>query len=263
MKQKLTIIIAFVLLLSANFVNAQEYKHAMKSATQLSIANLTGGIIIESTSGSELIIEVSKFESKPEKAEGLKSLYASGATDNTTIGLQVKENGNTIEISGASKQSEEAYYTFKIPKGINLKIDYNLPMTEDAIKIKDFSAELDIKTMNEDINLANVTGPMVLYSTNGDIGVDFATVNQNSPISITAINGEIEIKLPTNTPANLKLGTINGEIFTNFDIAFDKPKGKEGLSYIGGGSNMDGKINNGGVEITLKTINDNIYLRKK
>ena len=75
-------------------------------------------------------------------------------------------------------------------------------------------------------------------------------------------NGIIDISLPSNTPGNISLKTINGEIFTNFAIDFEK-KTKNGLSYIGGGQKIRGTINGGGVDVKLSTINDNIYLRKK
>ena len=241
---------------------AQDFKYDVKQANQVFVKNFSGGISIEETTGSQLIIETSHYDKKPERADGLRSLYASGAEDNTGIGLQVKMNGNVIEVIGASKQAENAHYTFKVPKGINFKLDYRSPYANDDVKVKNFSSELEVSILNPDISLENVTGPVILSLTNGDIDIDFGTVNQNSPISLHATNGVIDIKLPANTPANIAMSTINGEIFTNFDIDFEK-KEKDGLSYIGGGQKIKGTINGGGVDIKLETINDNIYLRKK
>ncbi len=261
MKTISSFILTLTLVLGISACYAQEFKYDVKQANQVFIDNLSGGINIEEISGSQLIIESSRFE-KPERADGLKSLYNSGAEDNTNIGLQVKMNGSVIEIVGASKQAEDAHYTFKIPKGVNLKINYRSHYAGDDIKVKNFSSELEVSILNPGIQLENVTGPVILNLTNGDIDIDFGTVNQNSPISLHATNGIIDITLPANTPANIAMSTINGEIFTNFDIDFDK-KEKDGLSYIGGGQKINGKINGGGVDIKLKTINDNIYLRKK
>lgn len=255
-------ILTAILALALSACYAQEFKYDVKQSNQVFIKELSGGISIEETPGSQLIIETSRFEKRPERADGLKSLYGSGAEDNTNIGLEVKTVSNIIEIEGASKQAEDAHYTFKVPKGVNVKIDYRSPYANDDIKVKDFSSELEVSILNPGIDLENVTGPVILNLTNGDINIDFGTVNQNSPISIHATNGIIDISLPANTPANISMSTINGEIFTNFDIDFEK-KTKEGLNYIGGGQNINGKINGGGVDIKLKTINDNIYLRKK
>ncbi|MBU8892247.1 MAG: DUF4097 domain-containing protein [Bacteroidales bacterium] len=262
MKKIGSFIITAILALGISACYAQDFKYDVKQSGQIFIKNMTGRISIEETTGSQLIIETSRFEKKPERADGLKSLYGSGAEDNTGIGLEVNTNGNVIEIAGASKQSEDAYYTFKVPKGINVKIDYRSPFASDDIKVKNFSSELEVSVLNPGIDLENVTGPVILNLTNGDINIDFGTINQQAPISLHATNGIIDITLPSNTPANISMSTINGEIFTNFDIDFET-KSKDGLSYIGGGQKIVGKINGGGVNINLKTINDNIYLRKK
>ena len=262
MKKIGTFIFTTILVLFISTAIAQDFKYEVKQANQVFIKNLVGKITVEETSGTQLIIEAGRFEKKPERADGLRSLYGSSAEDNTNIGLEVKTNGSVIEIQGASKQAEEAHYTFKIPKGLNLKIDYRSPYAGDDIKVKNFSSELEVSILNPDIDLENVTGPVILNLTNGDINIDFGTVNQNAPINIHATNGIIDITLPANTPANIEMSTINGEIFTNFDIDFEH-KSKDGLNYIGGGQKIKGKINGGGVNIKLVSINDNIYLRKK
>ncbi len=244
-------------------VQAQQYKAEVKGAKKVSITQLYGKINIKETTGTQLIIDVKNLEEVviPKKAEGLKPLSAFGE-DNTNIGLNVENSGSVIQIAGVSKQSSEGIYHIKIPKGIAVVIEYNSPFTYDDIDVDGFSSELEVSTMNDDINLKNVTGPLVLNTINGDVNIDFSTVNQNSPISITAINGEIDMHIPAATPANLNISTMQGEVYTNFDIAFEQ-KEKDGLSFIGGGQEIEGTINNGGVAISIKSINDNIYLRKK
>jgi len=262
MKTISSILISIALVFGISTAYAQEFKYDVKQANQVFVKNFSGGISIEETTGSQLLIETSRYEKKPERADGLKSLYSSGTEDNTGIGLQVKMNGGVIEIDGASKQAEDAHYTFKVPKGINFKLDYRSPYASDDVKVKNFSSELEVSILNPGIVLENVTGPVILSLTNGNIDIDFGMVNQNSPISLHATNGIIDITLPANTPANIEMSTINGEIFTNFDIDFNK-KEKDGLNYIGGGQKIKGTINGGGVDIKPVTINDNIYLRKK
>ncbi|MEE4196507.1 MAG: DUF4097 family beta strand repeat-containing protein [Bacteroidales bacterium] len=254
------ITVVFVLTLSTGF--AQSFKYNIGQSKQIEIKNLVGEINIEEISGSQLIIEGANFPKKPARAEGLKSLYGNGAEDNTEIGLQVLNQGGIIEIQGASKKAEDAKYIFKVPKGVNVKIDYRSPFAKETIRVVNFSNELEISTLNRNLDLKNVTGPVVLNTTNGDINIAFSSINQEAPTSISSINGVVDITLPHSTPAKISLSTINGEIFTNFDINFEK-KTKNGLSYIGGGQKINGTINGGGVDIKLSTINDNIYLRKK
>ena len=52
--------------------------------------------------------------------------------------------------------------------------------------------------------------------------------------------------------------SINGEVYTDFDITMPSKDGMKRMS----GRKLTGTINGGGVEISLNAINDDIYLRK-
>jgi DUF4097 and DUF4098 domain-containing protein YvlB len=131
--------------------------------------------------------------------------------------------------------------------------------------VQGFNGELEDEMLNAGITLENVSGPLTIHTINGDINVDFNKLTQESPSSITSINGEVEILLAGNTPADLNLSTMHGEIYTNCDIKFEKKSdsNEPDMVMIGGHSKSKGKLNGGGVELTLSSINGSIYLRKK
>ena len=139
-------------------------------------------------------------------------------------------------------------------------------LIETWIRLKNFPNEISVKTMDADLEFLNVTGPITTNAIDGDILVVFSNVNQENPISLYTIDGVIDVTLPADTPADLKFSTIDGEIYTDFDIDF-KRKESDGkyrhMSHIGGHNSSNGIINGGGVEISLKTIDGVIYLRKK
>jgi len=80
------------------------------------------------------------------------------------------------------------------------------------------------------------------------------------PNSISCTNGFVDVTLPNNTKADLKMKSINGEVYTDFEV--DMGKVKEGMHRLSG-HNLSGTINGGGVEISLRAINSDIYLRQK
>jgi len=262
--QKLALVTLAVVFLAAN-LSAQSYKHAIKNSKRVVIENLLGEVTFDGYDGNEIIVEVSNFKAPPKRADGLKAIYG-GGEENTGIGLTFLELDGSIQISGASKQSEDAKYTFKIPNSMTLKVNYASPFAEsDQIVFKNFKNEISIKTLNADIEFIDVTGPITSSTIDGDTKVVFSKVSQESPISISSIDGEIDVTIPANTPSNLRFSNFDGEVYTDFDIDFiDKDKkGDHSLSYIGGHNSSSGTINGGGVEISLKTIDGIIYLRKK
>ncbi len=252
-----------MLVITTGICKAQEFKLDVKSAEQIVITKMLGKITVTESDGNELTIIGDDVPKIPEKAKGLKPISNTGAVDNTGIGLEVTEESGKIFIKGATKKCREIEYQFKVPKGSALKIDYNYPMTNGDIDISGYSGELEIETMTEDINLEKVTGPLILYSISGDINVKFDKVKQDAPISITCVSGDVDVAMPASTTTNLKISTTTGEVYTDFDLKLDQ-KGKDGLSFIGGGHNdLKTELNGGGVNMLLKSVSGDVYLRKQ
>lgn len=260
---KLNLILFFSFCLGVFNAQSQEFKLNTNGATQIMVSNLFGKIQLGETSGSELVISAKHYEKKdiPEKAKGLKPISPLGE-DNTSMGINVELDAGVVHVMGVNKASMDAEYYILAPKNTAVSIDYNNPFTYGEIEVDGFSSELEINTLSEDINLKNVTGPVVLHSVSGNITVDFTTVNQESPMSISAVSGDVDLAMPESTPVSFYISTINGEVYTDFDIKMDR-KDKEGLTYLGGGHKLNGKVNGGGVEMEVKSVSNNIYLRKK
>ncbi|NOQ28137.1 MAG: hypothetical protein GQ564_22470 [Bacteroidales bacterium] len=245
-------------LLIVNQMKAQEYICGKTQADQIIIKDLIGGIRIEGSEESELIIKVVNFD----ESTSIKALDYKRKKNNTNIGLQVVIKNDIIEIVGASEESENTWYLFKVPNNMKLKINYDHPFTRDKIEVKDFNKKIEISSLNHELVLSNVSGPLLLTAVNGGIKVDFKNLNQNTESKIVAVNNNLEIHLPDDTPANLIMESKNGRIYTNFDIDFNE-KGKDDLRFIGGAEHIYKELNNGGSKLRLEAVNGNIYLRSK
>ncbi len=79
------------------------------------------------------------------------------------------------------------------------------------------------------------------------------------PAFFKTISGDIDLTIPDGKGLEFKVKTISGEVYTDLDISY--PEGKEGLRQVVG-TNVRGKISNGGEFIDMETISGNIYLRK-
>ncbi|QRR01126.1 DUF4097 family beta strand repeat-containing protein [Dyadobacter sandarakinus] len=215
-------------------------------------------IRIEGHNSDEMVIQASSGSpALPERAKGLKPLYQSGV-DNTGIGLSVTPDAGGLRIEKVARK--EIKYTLKLPKNVAV-LYQEVNWQGGKITIADMDGDLEVKTNGSDIVLTNVTGPVVANSTSGSVDVVFSSLSQAKPTSISVISGEVDVTLPAATKADMKLRSINGEMYTDFDLGKKSPAG--GLSKVGGGSNIEGTVNGGGVEFTLNTISSNIYIRKK
>jgi len=242
----------------AQVIFAQSYtaKFSNSSGEQkIRIIKSKGGILIGTHNSSEVIASTDDYEAPPERARGLRPLY-NNAIDNTGMGLEIAEEGNVMIIKTAS--SKDMDFELKVPQNAHIYIE-ETDWNGNGIRIKDVAGEIEIDAKGSDIQITNAAGPLVASTVNGDIEVTYASVKQDQPNSISCTNGFVDVTLPNNTKADLKMKSINGEVYTDFEV--EMGKAKEGTKRLSG-HNLSGTINGGGVEISLRAINADIYLRQ-
>ena len=240
--------------------HAQEYKTKLANAKdrKVTIEIDAGHLKIEGHNSDEVLIQASSgYEAPPERAKGLKPIYNT-AVDNSGIGLAVTPENGGLKIEKATRK--QISYTIKLPRKIAL-LYQETNWQGSNITISNMDGDLEIRTNNAAIDLNNVTGPVVANTINGPVTITYSSLSQEKPTAISTINGPIDITLPTTAKANLKLRSIGGEMYTDFDLGLKTTK--DGMSKVGGGHNIDGTTNGGGIEMKLNTINSNIYIRKQ
>ena len=251
-------IIIGLLLCLTQFVIAQSHTAKFSNSSgekKIRIIKSKGEIFIIAHNSSEVIAATDDYKAPPERARGLRPLY-NNAIDNTGMGLEINESGNVMTIKTASNKDMD--FELKVPVNADIYIE-ETDWNGNGIRIKDVQGELEIEAKGSDVKIANAAGPVVASTVNGDIEVNFTSVNQDQPNSISCTNGFVDITIPTNTKADLKMKSINGEVYTDFDI--DMEKSRDGMKRLNG-HNLSGTINGGGVGISLRAINSDIYLRK-
>lgn len=234
----------------------KSFKKSLTGITRVEIHVETAVEISKSTSNEIILSPNGMSDKEDEKAKGLKPLYP-GGTDNTGIGFKVQQKGETLVLTDLQSHINRSGLVIQLPSTVSLNLDCgNLGHAE----INGLASELEIKTNVGEITLNNVTGPITAHSSTGTIKVNFSQVNQTAPISIASSTGDIDVTLPENTNASVELKSVVGGVFSAFDLV---PARQDGLKPISGYKSIEGKINNGGVKISIRASTGNIYLRKK
>ena len=103
---------------------------------------------------------------------------------------------------------------------------------------------------------------------NGNLLATFKSVTAGAPMAFSTLNGKVDVTLPGNAKAVLKMKSDRGSIYSDFDVAVAKNAPKVTRTTQGGLTRLStddwtyGKINNGGPEVMLKTFNGDIFIRK-
>ncbi len=143
---------------------------------------------------------------------------------------------------------------------------------EGDVSIKDFSGTIEVNTVNGDIDAVNIEGEVIASTVDGDINVIFKELNKGSALCFSTVDGDIDITFPENIKADIMAKTIEGEVYSGFDADVIMGKSSEDETVTTGGisnfinpfhSNyITARINGGGHDVHLNTIDGDIYIRK-
>ena len=146
-------------------------------------------------------------------------------------------------------------------------------MTGKTVTIDNISGEIEANNMNGEVNVTNASGSVVAHSMNGRVVVSMNKVTPGKNMSFSTMNGNVDVTLPADTKANLKMRADNGEIYTDFDIKLDaqsapvveeqKTKSGKLRRRARTDGTEQGTINGGGAEMQFTTFNGRILIHKK
>ncbi len=215
-------------------------------------------VTFEGHSGSEIIISPENGHDfkMPERAAGLKLISAGGLEDNTGIGLSVKTEGNETTVAQLSSRGH-ARYIVQVPAGVAIYYECSTHAGKTVIT-KDLESELEISANFNHVKLHNAQGPLAVSTVHGTIEAEFSSINQDQSISLHSVHNHVDVSVPSDAKANFRLSTSWGEMFTDLDLDYEQDSALKKISS----KKMEGKFNGGGVDFSIKSTHDDIYLRK-
>jgi len=160
-------------------------------------------------------------------------------------------------------------FTVMVPEGVNLDgvetvngdVDVagrygkaEVGTTNGSVMIKDAMGQFEADTTNGGIHINRFDGELAADTTNGNIKVEGLTLKGG--LSAETINGSITVVLvsPETLNANLDASVTNGHITVDFPVTLQSLKGSK--------RRIEGKIGQGGPEVSLHTTNGSIRLTR-
>jgi DUF4097 and DUF4098 domain-containing protein YvlB len=233
---------------------------------KLSVALVTGSITVTQYDGKDVVIEASGEQSRRrnndddrDRKSGMKRINGTGGLD-----ITAKEKNNVVTI-GSDIPMRSTNLNIKIPQGVsNLKVEC---VNNGAIIINGVNGDIEVTNINGNVHLNDVSGSVVASSVNGSIKASFKSVDSKAPMAFTTLNGSVDVTFPAYVKVNVKLKSDRGGIYTDFDVTADRDSkvnktAKDGMYRITVDETVTGKINGGGPEVMMKTMNGSLYLHK-
>lgn len=226
---------------------------------------INGGMTVRGYDGRDVIIEAQGSGNRPRRSSsnpppGMHRLEINNS------GLDVTEDNNVMTIQAGVMHSTEL--NIQVPVHTSLRLT---TLNGGKIQVENVDGEIEAENMNGAVTLTNVAGSVVANSMNGRVTVALDRATPNKTMSFSTMNGAIDVTLPSDIKANVRMRTDNGEIYTDFDVKLegshpaqvDDQRKNGGRYRVRVDKTMYGTINGGGPEVRFTTYNGNITIHKK
>jgi DUF4097 and DUF4098 domain-containing protein YvlB len=257
-----------VLLLAVSCVLAgQDYKDTfsktlpLQAGERFSLENVNGGVTIATWKDNKVEIKAVKTARRNKE-------------DLDKVEIRVDEGAGSVSVKAVwpkfpRRANVTVEFTVMVPEGVNLDkigtvnggVDVtgrygrvDLGTTNGSITVKDASGELKAGTTNGEVRVSRFEGRIGADTTNGDIRLEGVTFKDGLTAETT--NGSITLAIasPETLNADLKARTTNGHITVDFPVTLQNLRQSR--------RRIEGRIGQGGPEISLGTTNGSIRLTR-
>jgi hypothetical protein len=234
---------------------------------KLSVKLMSASISIKGYAGKEVVIDARMDDDgddkeKPERSSGGMRRIRGGSS-----GLEVEEEHNVMTVKTGWPTNRPVHLTIQVPSRTNLDLSV---INDGDITVDSVDGDIVANNTNGAITLNSVSGAVVAHALNQDVKATFSRYS-GKPMSFSSLNGTLEVTLPADTRANVKLQSDNGDVYSDFPVDMLAPsvnqtvqddRSKGGKYRLKIEKSMIGRLNGGGPEITFKTFNGDIKLHR-
>jgi hypothetical protein len=186
-----------------------------KKPVTLEVELLSGGITVLGYDGEEVRVSASEGEEGEDeneedldpRARGLRRVRSRG-------GLAIEESRNVVRIE-ANSWRHSVNIEVRVPRRTSLDLS---TINSGDILVRGIEGEISLQNTNGGITVEDAAGSVLAEAVNGDIVVRLNRITPDKSMSFVSMNGDLDVTLPADARANLRLSTENGEIFTDFDV---------------------------------------------
>ncbi len=189
--------------------NTIKFSDPAKPGT-VKIVAMRGDIRIQGADTGEVTVKTeAKAVTRAPRKDGMRVLTAS-----SSFALTEKDNVVTLDAASEGWHGGASDFNLTVPRNTSLVIQSSWGGGD--IRCTDISGDIQINCLNGEVRLDNVSGGVVVETHNGEINASIHELREGKPLSFTSLNGEIVLRVPTETKATVRLRTQNGSVLTDF-----------------------------------------------
>jgi DUF4097 and DUF4098 domain-containing protein YvlB len=217
---------------------------------KISVSNINGSITIEAWDRNEVKLEATKIADSRERLSQV-DINIDSKPDSLRIETEYgRQNNGNWNCYGNCRLNVN--YKLIVPRTAILN---EIETVNGSVVISDMANYTKASAVNGTVKATNLRGTAYIETVNGTSEVSFDSLNDDSKINLSTVNGQVNLTIPSDSDATLKAESVNGRIANDFGLTVRKGK------YVG--RDLYGKVGEGRAKINLESVNGGLIVKRK
>ncbi|MBC7898786.1 MAG: DUF4097 family beta strand repeat protein [Saprospiraceae bacterium] len=228
-----------------------EQSYPINANGRISVSNVNGSIVVEAWDRNEVKLEATKTaDSKETLAEVDIKIDARPDVFSVEADYQSWKWNNKGDRN--KHRRVEVQFRLSVPRTALLN---EIETVNGSVTVSNFVNLTKISAVNGNVSASNLRGAATLSTVNGEVIADFDRLETGSRISLSTVNGRVNLTIPSDANATIKADSLNGSITNDFGLPVRKGQ------YVG--RDMYGRVGSGEVQIKLDSVNGGLSVNRK
>lgn len=209
---------------------------------RISLKNINGPVTVIAWDKNEVQVDAVKTGDSEELVDEAK--------------IEVNAGSSMIDIRTHYPEDRRNYhaatvdYTLHVPRNGHLD---KIELVNGKVSIEGVRGGVRASSVNGEVDARDVAGEMTLQSVNGRVSADVHSLSHS--VSLGTVNGQVALKLPSDTSAEIDASTIHGNISNEFNIPVNH-------GHFAPGSELRARLGSGEARMKLSTVNGGIEIQR-
>jgi DUF4097 and DUF4098 domain-containing protein YvlB len=228
-----------------------EQTYPLSRNGNVSVSNVNGSIVVEAWDRDEVRLEATKIADSKETLADVE-IKINSTADSFSVETDYKAWKWTDKRNENRNRKLEVEFRLSVPRAAVLN---EIETVNGSVIVSNFTNVTKISAVNGNVTASNLRGTANLSTVNGQVAADFDRVEAGSKISLSTVNGQVNLALPSDVNATVKADSLNGNITNDYGLPVRKGQ------YVG--RDMYGRIGTGEGQIKLSSVNGGLSVTRK
>ena len=234
--------------LFASVTEEETFSFKLDDGGRFSLSNVNGSVVVTGGPGDSVEIIATKKADNQKDLDKIE-IEVTHSADEIVVETELGESNHWYS---RGNNSGSVKYEVIVPTGTRLD---SVETVNGSVNISGVSGKVVAESVNGDLDVSDLAGDVGLSTVNGSIEAEFSRLEDQQRVKMETVNGRVTINLPENANVDINADTLNGGINAK-DFGLETEKG-----FVG--SDLTGKIGDGGARLNIDTVNGSIKIRRK